>query len=474
MTAQHQPEQPLTLEDLKAIVTGLPLEEDSAPHPPDPEDDQAAGTRHLVLTPASKIRPRRVRWLWDGRLALGSLGLLAGPEGLGKSTLGYTIAADITRGTLPGEYYGTPHAVLVCASEDSWEYTIVPRLMAAGADLDLVFRVEMRTADDIAVGLSLPRDLVAVEQGAKEVDAAMMILDPLMSRIAENIDTHKDGDVRRALEPLVAVADRAGMAILGLIHHNKSGSSDPLQLVMASKAFTAVARSVHTVIKDPEDDTDARRLFGTPKNNLGRSDLPTLSFTIVGHQIDTDEGPASTGQLVWGEVVEGSIGDAMRRAAEQGDDRSATTEAADWLTDYLASKGGTDDSATIKREGARAGHSADALKRARRKIKAPSTSQGYPRRTWWSLPGTQSEQTVGATPRGDAPTAPTAPTGAQSEQSEQLEQSARTRKHAPTRRSSAEKDGDLGTCEVCHQPMTKKRPDQTRHFGCEPRAQEQP
>jgi hypothetical protein len=46
-------------------------------------------------------------------------------------------------GVLPGEYLGQSKAVLVAASEDSWEHTIVPRLMAAGADLDLVYRVEV-------------------------------------------------------------------------------------------------------------------------------------------------------------------------------------------------------------------------------------------------------------------------------------------------------------------------------------------
>jgi len=59
------------------------------------------GYRQLVLTRASDIKPRRVRWLWDGRLALGMLALLAGREGLGKSILGYWLAAMITRGELP-------------------------------------------------------------------------------------------------------------------------------------------------------------------------------------------------------------------------------------------------------------------------------------------------------------------------------------------------------------------------------------
>ena len=55
--------------------------------------------RHILLTPASAIPPRRVRWLWKDRVAYGTLALLAGREGLGKSTLAYALGADITRGS---------------------------------------------------------------------------------------------------------------------------------------------------------------------------------------------------------------------------------------------------------------------------------------------------------------------------------------------------------------------------------------
>lgn len=388
------------------------------------DEDQVAAVRRVVLTPASNIKPRRVRWGWDGRIALGTLALLAGREGLGKSSLGYWIGARFTRGELPGEYVGTPKSVLVCATEDSWEHTIVPRLLAAGADLERVYRVDVLSSDDITLGLSLPRDLHQVERAADEADAALLLLDPLMSRLSDSLDTHRDGDVRRALEPLTAVADRTGMAVLGLIHHNKSGSADPLQLVMGSKAFTAVARSVHTVVPDPEDETDTRRLFGTPKNNLGRTDLPTLAFTIVSHPIETDDGTAWTGRVEWGEEIADSIADAMRRAADSDDDRSATSEAADWLTDYLAMNGGEAASSDVKRDGGKAGHSYDSLKRARRRLRLEVTSSGFPRRTYWQLStkppvGAQSEQP----PRGDALTALTAPTEGQSVQSVQSVQS---------------------------------------------------
>jgi hypothetical protein len=342
--------------------------------------------RYVVLTPASSIQPRRVKWCWEGRLALGTLGLLAGPEGLGKSTLAYWVAARVTRGDLPGEYLGQPRAVLVCATEDSWAHTIVPRLMAAGADLSMVYRVEIKTLDNITVGLSLPRDLKDVKDAIRQTGAALLILDPLMSRISEVLDTHKDGDVRRALEPLVAAADETNLAVIGLIHHNKSGSTDPLQLVMASKAFTAVARSVHTVIKDPDDELETRRLFGTPKNNLGRTDLPVMSFTITRWTFPTLDGEGDTGQIAWGKDVDGTIAEALHRAHDDPDNKSATQEAADWLSDYLDAYGPRVASADVKADGRKAGHNEEALKRARRKLKLIVEFEGFPRVSYWSKP----------------------------------------------------------------------------------------
>jgi hypothetical protein len=358
-------------------------------------DDAAAedeGSRRVLLTAAADIKPRRVRWLWDNRLAVGILALLAGQEGLGKSILAFTIAAMITRGTLPGEYFGTPKSLLVAAAEDPWPQVIVPRLIAADADLKRVQRVEIMT-DTVHSELTLPKDLPAVKKAARETDAVLLILDPLISRLDDRLDTHKDAEVRRALEPLVAAADEANLTVLGLIHHNKSGSSDPLQVVMASKAFPAVARSVHTVVPDPDDDSGARRLFGTPKNNLGRSDLPTLGFTIDSYPVETeDDDLAWTGRLVWGDDSRSSIHEAMRHASETPEQKSAAAEAAEWLDQYLTSKGGTDKSANIKVAGRKAGHSDSAIHRARKRLKLTVESIGYPCETWWSQPGTQTEK----------------------------------------------------------------------------------
>ena len=73
-------------------------------------------TRQVVLTPASDIEMLPTHWLWDGRIPLGELALLAGKEGIGKSTLAFAVAAAITTGALEGRFLGTPRSVVVAAT----------------------------------------------------------------------------------------------------------------------------------------------------------------------------------------------------------------------------------------------------------------------------------------------------------------------------------------------------------------------
>ena len=238
------------------------------------------GPRTVTLTPASSIQIRPVHWLWKDRVALGTFNLLGGREGIGKSICSYTISAMVTRGELPGDRFGTPKSVLVAVTEDSWEHTIVPRLMAAGANLDRVFRVDVVTGEGVETALSLPRDLKQLEAQILEADAGLIVLDPLLSRLDAALDSHKDAEVRMALEPLVALANKTNTCVIGLIHVNKSSSSDALSALMGSRAFVAVARAVLFVMADPDD--ESKRLLGQPKNNLGRSELPPSCFALMG------------------------------------------------------------------------------------------------------------------------------------------------------------------------------------------------
>ncbi len=345
--------------------------------------------RTVEVTQASTITVRPVRWLWEGRVALGSLALLGGREGVGKSIFAYQLAADITRGRLPGEHHGSPRSVYVIATEDSWEHTIVPRLIAAEADLTRVFVVRVKTDDGAESTLSLPTDIAALgEQIGQTGDVALVILDPLMSRLASNLDTHKDAEVRKALEPVVRLSHSTATAVLGLIHVNKSASNDPLTLLMGSRAFAAVARTVLFVMKDPEN--EKQRLLGQAKNNLGRTDLPTLVFTIENTFVrETDEGPVFTGALRWAGETDRSIGEAIETVASGGD-KAPVREATEWLEDFMRQqKDGWAWSTDVKSAGRKDGIGESTLKRAKARLRIETHSVGFPRKTAWALKGVQ-------------------------------------------------------------------------------------
>jgi AAA domain len=390
------------------ILAGLDLIPKPSTEATTPASAPSEG-RVLDLTPASAIKVKPVHWLWDNRIPLGELTLLAGREGIAKSTIAYTLAAWITTGIMKGKYIGQPRSVIVAATEDSWEHTIVPRLMAAGANLDLVYRVDV-SEDGMDGFLTLPSDIGALHQIVKQVGAALVLLDPLMSRLSAHLDSHKDAEVRVALEPLTAFAKAAGAAVLGIIHVNKSTNSDPLTVIMGSRAFAAVSRSVLFAVKSPED--DGTFLFGQVKNNLGPKDVRTYRYRVVQDLVaETDEGLVLTGKINWLGKSDRSVEDVAAALAEGGmEGLSSVDEAAGWLEDYLTSEGGSKASRILKDVGAKAGHNERNLKRAASKLKVKFTSEDFPRTTFWTLPTKLQVPASGASALESVLTVPTGPT----------------------------------------------------------------
>lgn len=279
------------------------------------EDAHRVG-RQIRLTPASKFAPRRVHWGWNKRFPIGELILIPGREGAGKSLLLAWLAAQITRGTLPGEFSGTPRAVLYAASEDSWHHTLTPRLLAAGADLNLVYRVEVEATDLMtgetrAARVTLPSDCRAIASAAVEVNAAALMLDPAVSLVDERLSINQSHELRRALEPLRDAAEHAEIMVPALVHFNKTADVDVLTKIPGARAWAEVARAAFAVAAD----TEAGCFVASQvKNNLGRLDLPNLTYVIEEVFIETDDGQASVGLLKWTGETDTSASDVLDRS----------------------------------------------------------------------------------------------------------------------------------------------------------------
>lgn len=348
----------------------------------DPCED-CAPARRLTLVPASSITPRRVEWLWTDRIPLGEVTLTPGRAGLGKSTYHAWVIAQVTRGTLSGIHHGHPRSAIIAASEDSWARTIVPRLIAADADLDRVFRVEVVSTETDTARLSLPADCALLAELIPAHDVALVSLDPLMSVIHASIDTHRNSEVRTVMEPLSRLADATGAVFLGNAHFNKSAGTDPLALITGSAAFGEVIRAAVGFARDPEAD-DGSFVLSQIKNNLGRLDLPSLRYVIESTTVDTKDGPAEVGRFCLLGESERSVADILGDRADAGEP-GERDQAAEWLTGYLIDKGGEAAFADLSKAARANGHAERTVRRAASRAGVQITSSGFPRRTVWSL-----------------------------------------------------------------------------------------
>lgn len=362
------------------------------------QDPPTEPTRRIVLTPASQIKPKAVRWLWDttpegqpptshGRIPAYMATIASGHGGIGKSQFAVWITARITTGTLPGELYGTPRTVFYAATEDSWSHTIVPRLIAADADLERVFRIDVKDDGEPQARLTLPSDISLLGERASAYSLGLLVADPLLSLIDRAINDYRANEVRSALEPLVACADKHKFTILGLAHNTKNGGADPLLRIAGSGAFGQVVRAAIAFIKHEGEDGTTKFVMSQSKNNLGRLDLPSFSYTMQGVDVPTEDGDAHTSKFVLGEETDTSVTEVMRSEG-QPDDKAAVGEAVAWLSEYLAEAGGFDRSSEIKRAARKEGISDSTLYRAQKKLKIKSKQAGFgPNRgSTWFLP----------------------------------------------------------------------------------------
>jgi putative DNA primase/helicase len=135
-------------------------------------------TGHLDSARASSVTPKSISWLWPNRFALGKLGLVAGLPDEGKGQVFANMAATVTRGgNWPCNEGEAPKGnVLMLSAEDDIADTVVPRLKAAGADLDRVEIVSMVRGDHNAKRMfNLADDLDLLREKIAEVGDVKLI-----------------------------------------------------------------------------------------------------------------------------------------------------------------------------------------------------------------------------------------------------------------------------------------------------------
>lgn len=355
--------------------------------------------RRITLVPASSVKTERLDWLVENWIPKRSLTLLAGREGLGKSTIACGIAAQATR----GELNAPPMNVAYLNTEDSRSITVKPRLQAAGADLDRVFFIDVTGDTGKESSLRLPDDTIILERALVRHNVKFVVLDAAKSAMSPKLDGYRDDDVREFLEPLAAMADRNDIAILGLAHFGKRESSDTGKLLLGSIAWSQVARSVLSVAADEE----GTLVVTNTKGNLAPRVI-SREATLQSVAIPTDDGQISdVAKVIWGDETTRSAAELLVTKDDTDDDLN---ELEAFLLSYFqdcteAKRADVIGAAQKEKLG-----SESTIKRTFKRLGGVSERKGFPSIAMWSLPScSQVSQPIDATHAcvGD----PTDPTG---------------------------------------------------------------
>src|ERR1700722_12349864 len=195
--------------------------QDATPHPSPAESPAGADLVYLC-----DLQPRPVEWLWQDRLACGTLAMISGVSGSGKTWIALAVAAALSRGRAPftGEKL-EPCTVLYASMEHNSSEIILPRFLALHGDLKR-FAV-LRGALSAPSGSLNVRDTSVLEDALQRTHARLMILDSLDTHSGKGIDLHDPAETLPLLEKLARLAEKQDCCILLVRHLSKRGSGRP-------------------------------------------------------------------------------------------------------------------------------------------------------------------------------------------------------------------------------------------------------
>jgi putative DNA primase/helicase len=349
-----------------------------------------------VYRTASEIPPEPVEWLWKERYPNKRLSVLTGPPGLGKSQATIYMAAIVTKGGkwpdgAPCEVVGD---VIFLSAEDSPEDTIVPRLMAAGADLSCVHVLEAVREPDPETGeiterlFSLAFDVGRLEKLIRKTKAKLVVVDPISAYLGEKTDSHSNSSVRGLLAPLAKMAHDCEAAVIAVTHDRKSGGKAS-ERTIGSVAFTAAPRVAWGVTPELDEDgtPTGRSIMTRLKGNLAE-DVGGLAYEIETVILPDPRFPEGikTSRVKWHEGAILKTADELyeQATAEHGEGEKLS-EAREWLAEILEAKPEGVDGKWLKERARESSISERTLDRAAVKLGVVKQSQGFGKPRLWTL-----------------------------------------------------------------------------------------
>lgn len=219
-------------------------------------------------------------------------------------------------------------------AEESAAADIRPRLEHFGADTTKVhFLKSVLRESSGESSFNLATDMEALESAVDQLgDVKLILVDPVAS-FCHGISGHNDGEVRKLLNPLFALAERNDIAVVLVAHLNKDGEKDFIYRIGGSIAFVALSRMVWYLSVDPYDPD--RRLLSFVKGNPVDKITTGLAFGYVSRKMAWCSEPVELNAQQADNILQAQ----KRKTAllpKSGPAATATVKAGEFLLSYLA------------------------------------------------------------------------------------------------------------------------------------------
>lgn len=185
----------------------------------DPED--SIDLNKINLVSVSDIKKERVEWFIPGYIPKGTITIIGGDGGLGKTSLWCNIASAISNGTPcvlqeNNDVLCPQGEVIYFSGEDDTARVLRPRLEQNGANLDNIKTIPMD--DDAFTSLSIGGALI--EDIIEARRPMLVIFDPIQQFI-KNADMSKRNDMRKIMTSLSKLGKKYGTTFILVMHTNK-------------------------------------------------------------------------------------------------------------------------------------------------------------------------------------------------------------------------------------------------------------
>lgn len=338
----------------------------------------------MRLKKASEMVLTEVKWLWPGKFPVGAISILEGDPGTSKSTLLATVAAHVSKGeSWPTGEKCERGQCIIANAEDPPESIILPRLIAAGADLTQVHVIVPSENDDEQ--FTIPDHIPALKKAIENENVRLISFDPLESFLSGNVDNRNNQQVRRALRSLETLAQGTNCSIIIVRHLTKDTSKAAIYRGGGSIGIVGGARAAVLVSRDPGDNSKClmipHKTSWAPPGNQG------MVYELENVKVSDGKIEVEIGKVKWtGESISIDANDLLAQQEEVGS-AVAAKDAIQFVRDALAE--GPKSSTQLFREAGRAGVDRSAVFQASKMLGCTREKIGDD--YIWTLPGNNNE-----------------------------------------------------------------------------------